>query len=331
MGTQLQRSQSQSSSPSITPLITVTGALALAGVGLAFIAWSRRNVMHNMPMTAALDGDLKSFKSRAGQLAYYSNGPTKRGATPLVFIHSINAAASSYEMKPLYDHYARERRVYALDLPGYGFSERSDRAYSPELMQTAITEFIEHELRGGPVDVVAISLSSEFVALAAQAAPKLFRSLTFISPTGMSMKDTANRRSDGVYKFLRTPLWGRPLYDLLTSRPSMRYFLQGSQKRPVNSGLVNYAYITSHQPDAEWVPFHFLAGKLWTRTIFDVYSALPQPCLLVYGQDRFIRYDLSDELRTKPNWKVISLENAGALAHWDDLNSVVRYVDKMIG
>ncbi len=282
-------------------------------------------------MTAALDGDLKAFKSRAGELAYYANGPTKRSTAPLVFVHSINAAASSFEMKPLYDHYAHERRVYALDLPGYGFSERSDRAYSPVLMQTAITEFIERELRGGPADVVALSLGGEFLALAAQAAPKLFRSLTFISPTGMSANNAASRRNDGIHNFLRVPFWSRPVYDLLTSRPSMNYFLQQSQKRPVNRALVNYAYITSHQPNAEWAPFHFLAGKLWTPTIFETYDALTQPSLLIYGRDRFVRYDRADNLRVKPNWKVISLENAGGLAHWDDVKGVTRYVDKQLG
>ena len=331
MGQQLQRSQSQSAPSSIVPVIAITSAFAFTGLGLALIAWSRQHVVHDMPMTAALDGDLKSFKSRAGELAYYANGPTNRGAAPLVFIHSINAAASAFEMKPLYDHYARERRVYALDLPGYGFSERSDRAYSPELMQLAITEFIEHELRGGPADVFALSLSCEFLALAAQSAPKLFRSLGFISPTGMSVNDTVSRRNDGILKFFRVPLWSRPLYDLLTSRPSMRYFLQQSQKQPVNRALVNYAYITSHQPHAEYAPFHFLAGTLWTPTIFEAYENLSQPCVLVYGRDRYVRYDRTDDLRIKPNWKVISFENAGALAHWDDLKGVTRYVDKLIG
>jgi pimeloyl-ACP methyl ester carboxylesterase len=310
--------------------------MAFTGLGLALIAWSRTYVIHDMPMTAALDGELKIIKSRAGELAYYAHGPSKRGAAPLVFIHSVNAAASSFEMKPLYDHYARERsalsrRVYALDLPGYGFSERSDRVYSPELMQLAITEFIERELRGGPADVVALSLGCEFATLAAQAAPKLFRSLTFISPTGMSADNAADRRNDGFHNFLRVPLWSRPLYDLLTSRPSMRYFLQQSQKRPVNRSLVHYAYVTSHQPNAEFAPFHFLSGKLWTPSVFNAYDALAQPSLLIYGRDPYVRYDRVDELRAKPNWKVISLESAGSLVHWDDLASVTRYVDKMIG
>ena len=334
--TELQSRPAQSATNGIAPVAIVAGAFAFTGLGLALIAWSRRHVIHDMPMTAALDGDLKSFKSRAGELAYYANGPTKRGAAPLVFIHSINAAGSSFEMKPLYDYYARERsaqsrRVYALDLPGYGFSERSNRAYSPELMQLAITEFVEHELRGGPADVVALSLSCEFLALAAQAAPKLFRSVTFISPTGMSANDTVSRRNDGILNFFRVPLWSRPLYDLLTSRPSLRYFLQQSQKRPVNRSLVNYAYVTSHQPNAEFAPFHFLAGKLWTQTIFDAYENLSQPSLLVYGRDKFVRYDRVDELRAKPNWKVISFENAGALVHWDDLKGVTRFVDKQLG
>jgi pimeloyl-ACP methyl ester carboxylesterase len=58
----------------------------------------------------------------AGRLSYYVSGH----GPPLLLVHSINAAGSAYEVKPLYEHYARSRTVYALDLPGFGFSDRSD-------------------------------------------------------------------------------------------------------------------------------------------------------------------------------------------------------------
>ena len=333
-----QRTPSTSSSQqSLTPILLTASAVALAGVGLAVIAWSRQFVIHDLPLTTALDGDLHPFQSRAGLLAYYANGAIRRTAplstppAPMLLIHGVNAAASSYEMKPLYDHYSRDRRVYALDLPGYGFSERGDRAYSPALMRLAITEFIEKELKGTPVDAVALSLGSEFLALAAQANPKLFRSLTFISPTGMGRNDAAKMGNDSALAALEGPLWRRPLYDLLTSRVSLRYFLQLSQRQRVGNRLVHYAYLTSHQPNAEWAPFHFLSGKLWTPNIFDVYLQLQIPSLVVYGRDYYSSYERMDQLRTKNNWRIVSFENAGGLTHWDDPNGVIAQINKVVG
>jgi hypothetical protein len=39
-------------------------------------------------------------------------------ATPLLLVHSVNAAASAFEMEPLYVRQALRRPVFALELPG---------------------------------------------------------------------------------------------------------------------------------------------------------------------------------------------------------------------
>lgn len=308
------------------PLALAAGVFV--GLGLALIVWSRGSVNHNVPLTAALNGELIRFRGRrAGQLAYYAAGSPRRGVPPLVLLHSINAAASSFEMKPLYDYYAQSRRVVALDLPGYGFSDRSDRTYTPALFRDAILDLVEQELGGVSVDAVALSLGSEFLALAAQASPLLFRSLTFLSATGFSRRSRSLRPNDLLLNLLRVPIWRRPIYDLLTSRPSLRLFLQFSQRTRLNRALADYAYVTSHQPHAENAPYYFIAAKLFTPTILDVYCALPQPCLAIFGQDSFAGYDLVGELRDRPNWRIHSMANAGALVHWDEPRAVVSLLD----
>jgi pimeloyl-ACP methyl ester carboxylesterase len=315
---------------SILPVVLATGALALTGVGLAVIAWSRTRVFHHIPITAALQGDLIHFRGRrSGELAYYSAGPAKKGVPPLVLIHSVNAAASSYEMKPLFDYYSRSRRVVSLDLPGFGFADRSDRPYTPALYRDAILDLIEQELGNEAVDIVGLSLSSEFVAMAATASPANFRTITLISPTGMSKRNEAFQGSDVILGLLRTPLWARPFFDLLTSRPSLKAFLGLSQRTPVSKNTVNYAYAVSHQPDAEIAPYYFVAVKLFTPTIFQTYRALTQPSLLVYGRDPFTGYDRVGELAGKANWRVVQVENARALVHWDDPRIVITELDKL--
>lgn len=316
----------------IAPIVTTTGLLAVLGAGLAWIAHSRRNIFHNIPMTAALDGELKSVESSAGTVAYYVAGPQSgaaRAALPMVFIHSINAAPSSAEVRPLFEHYAAGRRVYAIDLPGFGFSDRRDIDYSPRLYRDVINQFMA-EVVGGPADVVALSLSAEFVAQAALARGELYRALIFLSPTGMSRRSLAIRSSEALRRFLRVPFWSRPLFDLLTSRPSSRLFLSLSQRRGFDRDLCDYAYITSHQPGAEHAPFHFLAGRLFTPGIFDVYLALDKPALVLYGDGPTAQYDRVDELRRRPNWRIHHLQGCGELIHFDSPDGVIASIDEFL-
>ena len=72
-------------------------------------------------------------------MRYYAD--TRVSGKPLLLLHSMNAAPSSMEMKPLFEHYRQQRPVYAPDLPGFGQSERADRSYSPEFYPRSSAHF----------------------------------------------------------------------------------------------------------------------------------------------------------------------------------------------
>lgn len=133
----------------------------------------------------ALDADLHETTGRSGRLAYYVGGD----GPPLLLVHSINAAASAYEVKPVYDRMRTFRRVYSVELPGYGHSDRSGRRYDIRLFTDAVhdmLDLIERETGAQPVDALALSLSSEFLARAAVEKPERLRTLAFVTPTGFS-------------------------------------------------------------------------------------------------------------------------------------------------
>ncbi|MCK2052919.1 alpha/beta fold hydrolase [Methylobacterium sp. 37f] len=309
-------------------------ALLPLGAAGAWIAYSRLGIDHRRRMHPALPGRQECLASAAGGLSFSAAGPAE--GVPLLLIHSVNAAANAYEVRPLYRHYAKERPVYALDLPGFGFSERSDRIYTPELMTQAIHAMaaeIRRRHPGTAIDAVALSLSAEFLARAALERPDDYRSLGLISPTGFD-KRYARRNpsgSDTARAVAACPLWGRALFDLLVSRPSMRFFLEKTWgSRDIDEGLLAYDQVSAHQPGAEFAPFSFLAGHLFATETGQVYPRLDRPVWMVHGtRGDFVDYRHADRFRDDPRWTVEVLET-GAFPHFERLNAVTARYDAFL-
>ncbi len=305
----------------------------------AWIAYSTYFIKHKVALDPALQAERKEFESaQAGKVSYYADLNAK--GRPLVLVHSINAAASAYEMSPLFTYYQGKRPVYALDLPGYGFSERTRRVYTPQLFADVLNDFLANEVKKA-ADVVALSLSCEFAARAALNDASLVKSLVFISPTGFRRPATnkggrtASLVAGGerTYGLLNAPLWARPLFDLITTRPSIRYFLGKSFVGPVPADMVEYAYATAHQPGAEIVPLHFLSGQLFTPGICaSIYEQLDLPVLVVYDRDYFTGFDLlSDLLSKKENWRATRIIPSLGLPHFEKLAEVAQALEDFWG
>ncbi len=300
----------------------VAGVSAVAVGG--WIAYSVTSVRHHMPLPPALNAARRELNGRAGELNVYVAG---EGA-PLLLIHSINAAASAYEVRPIFEHFEAKRRVYAVDLPGFGFSDRSPRDYSPRLYTDAILDAldeIEREAGGGPVDALALSLGSEFLARAASEQPHRFRSLALVTPTGFGEREQlygplgTTRGSQLPERVLGFPLWSRPFYDLLTSKPSIHYFLKqafGSEEA-IDEGLEAYDYFTSHQHNAQYAPFAFISGRLFSADIDRIYEALDLPVWLAYGpRNGFSDFGDLGNVTERPNWRIQRFET-GAMPHFE--------------
>ncbi len=233
-----------------------------------------------------------------GRTHYYADAWGEWPA--VVLIHSVNAAASAFEMRPIFDALKGRRRVFALDLPGFGRSERADREYTPELYAKAIERFVVDVVspQGAPVDAVALSLSSEFLARAAHRSPGLFRSLTLLSPTGFSAKQDRGALAQSVLsRVLHLPLLSGGLFKLVTTERSIRYFLKKSFVGPVDEGLVRYAAETAAMPGAKHAPLTFLSGKLFTpHADKALYEPLTVPTTVVYDQDAYSDFDRLDAI-----------------------------------
>lgn len=285
-------------------------------------------------LPAAIGADTGSLAVRGvGSLGYYQD--TTGDGPAVVLLHSINAAASSYEMRPLFEALRGRRRIFALDLPGFGRSERGARAYTPALYADAIERFVIDVAspQGQPVDLVALSLSSEFAALAARRSPALFRALTLISPTGLGRPRASGGPARGL---LRGALGVGPVaagvFRLLRTEGSIRYFLAKSFVGRPDEGLVRYALQTAAVPEAQHAPVAFVRGDLFDPDAFGaLYSALKVPTRVVYDRDAYSSFERLEALtQANPSISAHRVPPTLGMPQFERTTEVVELIERPI-
>ncbi len=279
----------------------------------------------------AVDGERRFVGFQGKRLALYLSVPgslaNAERTTPLVLVHSINAAASAAEVRPVFDRYARTRPVLALELPGFGSSDRLGWRFTPELMSESILKAVAFLKERGfhqPVDLMAVSLSAELAARAALAVPEAFRSVALVNPTGLESR-RAERYEGGRSKakpwlhwLLDNGPWANPLFRLLTSETSMRKFLERSWgSKDIDEGLLAYNLLTVREPGARHAPYAFIAGNLFTRGVAELYARLRQPVWLAHGsRGEFAKFDGLQRLGPPPHWTVDRFDT-GAMPYFE--------------
>ena len=275
--------------------------------------------IYNMakPLTPALDAEQFEFSLNGGVMLRGYRGEVSEG-TPLVLLHSINAVPSAMEMRPLFEHYRDKRPVWVPDLPGFGLSDRPDVAYSPSLYARWLAEWLDS--LDQPADVVALSLTGEFMARAILEQGVKVRSLSLISPTGVGVRTPPTTPNGSRIDRVLSSRWvGKPLFSLLTTKPSIRWFLGQAFVGTTPEYLVRYALETASQPGAHHAPLKFLTFGLFTeQAITRLYSRLKLPCLVLYDRDPNIGFErLSELTEVHRHWAAKQLSPSLGLPHWE--------------
>ena len=275
--------------------------------------------IYNMakPLTPALDAEQFEFSLNGGVMLRGYRGEVSEG-TPLVLLHSINAVPSAMEMRPLFEHYRDKRPVWVPDLPGFGLSDRPDVAYSPSLYARWLAEWLDS--LDQPADVVALSLTGEFMARAILEQGIKVRSLSLISPTGVGVRTPPTTPNGSRIDRVLSSRWvGKPLFSLLTTKPSIRWFLGQAFVGTTPEYLVRYALETASQPGAHHAPLKFLTFSLFTeQAITRLFSRLKLPCLVLYDRDPNIGFErLSELTEVHRHWAAKQLSPSLGLPHWE--------------
>lgn len=265
----------------------------------------------------------------AGDYEVYWYYDIEAEGRPLLFVHSINAAPSAIELKPLFQHFRSYRSVYAPDLPGFGRSTRHVGMMTASDFAKNISSIIDQMSPSEPPDVIALSLGCEFVARAVVECGASVRSLTFISPTGFSRRQPpplqAQKRLRRLFDFAG---FGRGAFKLLRLERSVRYFYGMNFSGSVPSELVAYALKTTRQPAAHEMPLQFLSMSLFTpNAVGLLYEKLDVPVLVLFDEDPNVTFELFEQFEDSPTWQFKRIGPSLGMPQWEHPEKTVAAIE----
>ncbi len=267
-----------------------------------------------------------------GTLGYYSD--TEAGGVPVVLVHSAGIGASTREVVPLFEMLRKARTAYALDVPGFGTSTRILRHPDLQQVRDAIRTFMTRlaSNHATNVDVIAVGLSSEFVAQVALEERNPIRSLTLISPTGLSAReespwaDVVARAGEGV---LRAPLLGGLAYTALTSRINTRWRLHKHFSGPVDEALVEDTVAASHSPTARFANASVLGRRLHTKDACStLYGHIRVPTLVLFDEDPTTSFDRLPQLVARnAEVRARRIAHTKGMPHYEMTSEVLKLIE----
>ena len=293
----------------------------LAGVGLTGALAAANRALQNAPLpTNALGGTRRLWTWRGHEIF-----ATEAGEGPLVMlIHGVSVGASSYEYRELFPLLTAHHHVVAIDLLGCGLSDKPNLAYAPELFVDLIVDALD-AFATEPAAIVGSSLGGAFAIRAATRAHDRVARLAVICPTGLGA--TLDRGPRGAQatmtSLMRTPIVGEAAFNVLASKPSIRWFLQHeayADPSRATDEVVDHYYAVTHQPGARYVPAAFVGGALDCQVARDL-PFLTVPLLILWGERAPSvnpRSNADEFARLAKDARLVTFADSGLLPHEEE-------------
>ncbi len=306
-------------------LLTVVRVLGISILSALLIVL-RYLLKTPQPLESMLPGEFHLFKWTHGHIFYKVLG--KADAPPLVVLHTPEIGASSYEFCELAEQLAQYYHVYALDLLGFGLSDRPNTDYTGETYTTLCQDFLTQVVLQ-PAIMIASGLSCNYGIALASTQPQLCERLVLLSPHALFAD---HQRQDSVTLALRQPFIRLSVYAFLTMRIILRGVIaRQKQSHVVSESELHYVYASAHQLGAQYAAIAFLSGQLLLDASRYV-ETLSIPTLLIWGANATSADESAAEFYTTNDAiQEVLIQGAGLRPHQEQPAEVVAQLRQWVG
>jgi pimeloyl-ACP methyl ester carboxylesterase len=289
-------------------------AALYTALGITLAAAVNRLIFTRARGGAHKEADEKIFKWKHGRVHYTVSGQGK----PVLLIHGIGRGRSGAEWEAAAGLLARKRRVYNIDLLGFGQSDTPALDYSAYLYVTLINDFIRRIIRGTETTVIAEGRSAAYALMAGAFSPGHFNRIILVAPEGLDKSEPRRRWADGILRgALAAPVLGTALYNAAVSHAAINRYARTLCKshtgyRRVNAKL--YAHAHAGGSGARFV-LRSLATGLLDADIRRILTQTQIPLLVIGSQH------VTDEARRLCPLAKTVVRTTGGLIYWENPQS----------
>lgn len=150
----------------------------------------------------------KTYNWRLGDIKYLVKGD----GDPILLIHDLTPGSSSLEWKKVIDKFSDKYRVYALDLPGFGVSDKKIKTYTNFLYVSAVCDFISDIIKE-KTTIVTSGEAASIAVLSAYQHKDLFEKIVFVNPNSIEEFNIVPDKDDEkIKKLFSLPIIGTFVY-----------------------------------------------------------------------------------------------------------------------
>jgi pimeloyl-ACP methyl ester carboxylesterase len=222
-----------------------------------------------------------------GKIRYRAPLAATEGS-PIVLIHGIYGGASHRTFRkllPLLD--AAGKRVFILDLPGTGESDKPQKFYTIQDLDLFVENFLAEVVKVRAT-VVTESLAGTSALKVSSARPDLIRRLVLLNPTGIkSLATPPSQREQRLFERLSADDAGLiAFYDNLLNDNSLRFFLKFGffDDSLVDDTLLEDFRVMKKNIDQRFISLSFVSGQLY-RSFEESSRNVFIPVLGIFGAE----------------------------------------------
>ena len=271
------------------------------------------------------------YEWRFGKIRYIKKG----NGSPLLLLHDLTIGSSVYEFHKIIDELSLNHEVYAIDLLGYGLSDKPNITYTNYLYVQSIIDFIKNII-GKKTNIVTTGDSIQVACMACHNDPEVINKIICINPKNLyELNQIPSKQTKLLKIILETPVIGTFIYNLLTNKTSMEYtFRQDYFYNPINieeKDILSYLE-SAHLPDhsSKYVFASYIA-KYTNTNIIHALKEINHSIYMIGGEEeKEIHTTIENYIYYNPAIESAFIPYTKHLPHMEVPEKIISYINMFL-